>query len=719
MRVSALSVVALVPSFVAAQSPPKRTYIEARAYANAPARMAYSPSFVNRLRAPQGFRVNLFADKLGGPRMLAVGENGTVYVTRRDSGDVLALRDNGRGMAGAPRKVVTALPGVHGIAIASGRMYLATVHDIYVADLRADGSVGEPRAIVTDLPDGGQHGNRTIGIGPDGMLYVSVGSTCNQCAETNPENATLLRMQPDGSMRGIYARGLRNTVGWGWHPGTGDLWGMDHGSDWQGNDIPPEELNRIGRGNHFGWPYCRADRRVDNHISLEPKGSSKEELCPGTVAPALTYQAHSAPIQLAFYTGSQFPGAYRNDAFVAMRGSWNRLPATGYKVVRIRFGPDGQPRQFEDFLTGFLNEDGASFIGRVAGIAVTADGSLLVTDDANGAIYRVSYGGGGLPARTAGAAGAINYSGGEVGEVSSQTPAKRAPASPVATVRLVNERVAWRDSLSHPESVRLDADQNVLFVSNINGKSLDADGNGFISRLDADGVRGNLRWIESGRNGVVLNAPKGMAIVGDTLWVSDITVMRAFNRRTGAPITSVDLGPQGAAFLNDVAADPDGAVYVTDTELEPQPTGNLRHVKTDRIFRVNGRAGSVALESDRLQRPNGIAWDASGSRFIVVPFGGDTVMAWRPGGEEGGTAALQPLAVGPGLFDGVAIAPTGDIYVSSKATGSVYQLRGDKLEKVLDHLDDPADIEFDAPRDRIAIPMTATNRVEYYKVRRP
>src|SRR5688572_8652865 len=372
--------------------------VSSRVYANVPGKAEWEAAVVDRLRVPGGFRVSVFARGLGTARMLAVGEDGTVYVTRRDSGDVLALRDEGTGKAATPRKVITDLPRVHGIALHGGRMYLATIREVYVADVSADGSVGAPRALITGLPDGGQHPNRTVGVGPDGMLYVSVGSTCNQCLETNDEHATILQMALDGSRRGVFARGLRNTVGFAWNPDTRAMWGADHGTDYKGNEIPPEEINEIQNGLHYGWPFCYGNRVADAGYPLDPPGSTKVEFCPRTVAPTLTFDAHMAPMQIAFYQGRSFPAEYRGDAFVAMRGSWNRSPAVGYKVLRIEFR-DGVPTRSSDFLTGFLSQDGERHYGRIAGIAVARDGSLLVADDANGVIYRVSYGGSNSSAR--------------------------------------------------------------------------------------------------------------------------------------------------------------------------------------------------------------------------------------------------------------------------------------------------------------------------------
>ncbi len=389
---SAIIAVTLIGAATSAgQQRPEPRVVSSRVYTNAPAKAQWEPSVVDRLRAPAGFRVNVFASGLGTARMLAVGDDGTLYVTRRDSGDVLALKDDGTGKAATPRKVVTDLPRVHGIALHAGRMYLATIREVYIADMNADGSVGTPRAIVTGLPDGGQHPNRTVGVGPDGMLYVSVGSTCNQCIETNDEHATILQLALDGTRRGVFARGLRNTVGFTWNPDTRVMWGVDHGSDYKGNEIPPEELNEIQNGLHYGWPFCYGKRIADESYALDPPGSTKGEFCPRTVAPTLTFDAHAAPMQIAFYQGTTFPAEYRGDAFVALRGSWNRSPAVGYKVVRIEFR-DGVPVRTTDFLTGFLAQNGERHYGRIAGIAVGRDGSLLVSDDTNGVIYRVSHG---------------------------------------------------------------------------------------------------------------------------------------------------------------------------------------------------------------------------------------------------------------------------------------------------------------------------------------
>jgi glucose/arabinose dehydrogenase len=353
-----------------------------------PERRPATDALIRQLHVPPGFQVSVFARDLGNARMMLVGDDGTVYLSRPQQRDVLALRDrDGDGRADDRRTVLSGLDGAHGLALHQGRLYVAGVRRVVAADLR-DGAPSW-QTLIDDLPAGGQHGKRTIGFGPDGRLYLSVGSSCNACDETNPEHATILRARADGQERAVFARGLRNTIGFAWHPDTKELWGMDHGSDWRGDDQPPEELNRLVDGADYGWPLCFADRRPDPLFDSR-KAPDQAAHCRKTEAPALTYQAHSAPIGMAFYTGRQFPAEYRHDAFVAMRGSWNRKPATGYKVVRIRF-ENGRPVRFEDFLIGFLVEDGRAQFARVAGVAVAKDGSLLVSDDENGVIYRVAF----------------------------------------------------------------------------------------------------------------------------------------------------------------------------------------------------------------------------------------------------------------------------------------------------------------------------------------
>lgn len=275
-------------------------------------------------------------------------------------------------------------------------MYFTTVKEVFVADINRDGTLGEPQMIINDLPDAGQHPNRTLAV-RDGKLYVTVGSTCNACDESNAENATILQTNLDGTNRKIYASGLRNTIGFGWHPVSQKLFGMDHGIDLLGDNDQEEELNEIIEGAKYGWAYVYANAKLNPHNFVpKPLGLTNADWAKQSKNPVLLYTPHAAPMQMAFYTGTQFPTEYKNDAFVAMRGSWNRVPPSGYEVIRIRFDNAGNPQKIEPFLTGFLVKGGApggkdAHFGRLAGLAQMKDGSMLVTDDTNNIIYRISY----------------------------------------------------------------------------------------------------------------------------------------------------------------------------------------------------------------------------------------------------------------------------------------------------------------------------------------
>jgi glucose/arabinose dehydrogenase len=347
---------------------------------------------VSQMKVPDGFHVAKFADKLGKPRMLAVSDAGVVFVSRREQGDVLALIDKNHDGKADETRTAWKLPEAHGLAIHDKKLYVATINEVYAAPIHPDGTLGEPKKILDHLPDAGQHPNRTIGFGPDGQLYVSVGSTANGAYEANQENATLLVAPPDGPGRNVFATGLRNTIGFAWHPVTKQMWGMDHGYDWMGDDIPPEELNKIEQGHFYGWPFLWADNQENPERDPQQYGvGSYEQWKKKATGSVLSYPAHAAPMQMAFYTAEQFPPDYKNDAFIAMHGSWNRQNPKGYEVVRLHFDESGNPKEFSSFLSGFLVDSGTKMIGRPVGVAVAKDGSLLVSDDSGGVIYRISY----------------------------------------------------------------------------------------------------------------------------------------------------------------------------------------------------------------------------------------------------------------------------------------------------------------------------------------
>jgi glucose/arabinose dehydrogenase len=267
-----------------------------------------------RVRLPRGFSLSVFARELVNPRVLAVSEAGHVYVSRRAENDVLLLKDTD-GDGRADEKIsVASRPGLHGIAITGSTMFLVANKDLYRAEIQQDGKLGELTRLIRDLPDAGQHRTRTIGVGPDGKLYVSVGSTCNECEESNPENATILKISQDGKMRTIFASGLRNTIGFAWHPSTGELFGMDHGIDWLGDNEQREELNHIRQGRQYGWPFIYDDGRV-NPQSNPPGAMTAETWREISEKPVLSYTAHAAPVQMLFYTGGAVSGGISGRCF--------------------------------------------------------------------------------------------------------------------------------------------------------------------------------------------------------------------------------------------------------------------------------------------------------------------------------------------------------------------------------------------------------------------
>jgi Raf kinase inhibitor-like YbhB/YbcL family protein len=398
-------VLSLASCAAAAQQPDPVTDFEITGRVYEPQPIPPSDARIQQLSLPAGFTIHRYAEGLENPRMLAVADDGTVYVTQRQPGNLVMLKDVDRDGVIDSQAVVARIKDLHGIEIRDRKIYLVDVKRVYAADLHADGTLGPLQVITRGLPDGGQHPNRTLRFGPDGQLYLSIGSTCNACDEPNPENATLERVDVSTGKRKIFASGLRNTIGFDWVGNSGRLYGVDHGIDWLGDDEQTEELNEIVADARYGWPFVYDDDQFNPQD--EPMEMTQLEWADLSTSPVAGYTAHAAPMQMQFYRGTSFPNEYRASAFVAMRGSWNRKPASGYEVVRLMFEPSGDFIGFEPFVTGFLQEQpntapplpGAQpkphegFIGRPTGLAVASDGALLIGDDTNNMIYRVVYGG--------------------------------------------------------------------------------------------------------------------------------------------------------------------------------------------------------------------------------------------------------------------------------------------------------------------------------------
>lgn len=344
------------------------------------------------LHLPAGFAIALYADSVPNARSLARGERGTVFVGTREAGSVYALVDRDRGGDGRADTLYTVardLNSPNGVAFRDGALYVAEIHRVLRFD-RIEERLDRPPApvVINDrLPRAGHHGWRYIGFGPDGWLYVGSGAPCNICDNPDPRFATILRMRPDGSGMEVYARGVRNTVGFDWHPETRELWFTDNGRDWLGPDQPPDELNRapVPRGGrHFGFPYCHGKDIADPDF-----GAGRR--CADFIPPEAELDAHVAALGMRFYTGAMFPAEYRNQVFIAEHGSWNRVIPVGSRLTLVRFR-NGRPAGYEVFATGWLSAVKREAWGRPVDVLVMPDGALLVSDDRAGVVYRITYG---------------------------------------------------------------------------------------------------------------------------------------------------------------------------------------------------------------------------------------------------------------------------------------------------------------------------------------
>jgi glucose/arabinose dehydrogenase len=338
---------------------------------------------LDRIKLPAGFAISLYTDQVPGARSLTLGAHGTVFVGTRDR-VVYALVDSRN--AGHADRVVTVARGLdspNGVAFHDGALYVAETRRVLRYDAIEQHLDTPPKPVVVkgDLPGEGHHGWRYIGFGPDRRLYVAIGSPCNVC-EPKPPHGTITRMQPDGSGFEVFARGIRNSVGFDWHPETRELWFTDNGRDWLGDDSPPDELNHAPRsGLDFGFPYCHGgDIRDPEFGARRP--------CGDFVAPVVRLGPHVASLGMRFYTGNMFPAEYKNQIFIAEHGSWNRSTPIGYRVTHVRTEPS-QPPHYEPFAEGWL--DGGSRWGRPVDLLVMPDGALLVSDDHAGAVYRITY----------------------------------------------------------------------------------------------------------------------------------------------------------------------------------------------------------------------------------------------------------------------------------------------------------------------------------------
>lgn len=344
---------------------------------------------LERLNLPEGFKITIFADGIEDARSMAIGDNGTLFVGTRKANKLYAIQDlDGDYKADRTILLDTTLLVPNGIAFRDGALYVAEINRLLrYPDIEQHLlNLPKPEVIYDDYPTEAHHGWKYIAFGPDDKLYVPVGAPCNICdsATVDKRYASITRMNPDGSNREVYANGVRNTVGFTWHPETGELWFTDNGRDMMGDDIPPCELNRVSEaGQHFGYPFCHGGTVKDPEYG-------DQYPCSDFIAPVQPLGAHVAPLGIKFYRGSMFPESYKKYAFIAEHGSWNRSKKVGYRISMVQLEGD-KAVNYETFIDGWLDDQSQEAFGRPVDLLMLEDGSMLISDDFGGVIYRLSY----------------------------------------------------------------------------------------------------------------------------------------------------------------------------------------------------------------------------------------------------------------------------------------------------------------------------------------
>ncbi|MEE9331028.1 MAG: PQQ-dependent sugar dehydrogenase [Methylophilaceae bacterium] len=354
-----------------------------------------------QLNLPAGFEATVYAKLAVMPRMMAFGPQGNLFVSSAKSNQVIMLSDADKNGAAETQVVISnKLNAPNGLAFVGDSLLVAN-QDGIVKLIKENNIWSEPKPFISNLATGG-HTLKTIKLSPDNHLYINVGSSCNVCVENDPSRATILRYTAEGSPAGaipvvgrhklppIWAKGLRNSQGFAWHPTTREMFATNNGADMRSetkggkvnDELPPEHINQIKLGKHYGWPYCWGNQFTD------PNFPGSDGFCKATTPPAITLTSHSTPIGITFLDKSHFPGEFKQDAIVALHGSWNREELSGYKLVRIKF-KDGKPVAAVDFATGWLTNNRAW--GRPVDVVIGPDGALYVTDDRAAYIYRITY----------------------------------------------------------------------------------------------------------------------------------------------------------------------------------------------------------------------------------------------------------------------------------------------------------------------------------------
>jgi glucose/arabinose dehydrogenase len=569
---------------------------------------------LSKLKMPPGFKVEIYAE-VPGARQMALGTTGNVFVGTRGS-KVYAVVDKDKDRKA--EEVITLMDDLtvgNGVAMHEGSLYVAEQHRITrygAVDFDLNLPFMEMREVIYDkLPNKAHHGWRYLTFGPDNKLYASIGAPCNICDPKGIE-ASIIRMDPDGSNMEVFAKGIRNSVGMDFQPGANVLHFTNNGVDMLGDDIPHDELNAAPKaGMHFGFPFYAGGH------AQHPDWKDKKP--PQAVTyPVAEFQAHSANLGFKFYTGKQFPKAYQGNAIIAQHGSWNRSKPVGYQLMRVIFDEKNQVEKSEVFIDGWLNN--GEIWGRPTDVLQLADGSLLVSDDYNDVIYRVSYG------------------------------EKETAAAPLAA------SVKTLTGLTMPESSIVHADGRV-FITEIGGYGKNGDGK--VTVLNTDGTTATL--VDG------LDDPKGIDLYNNQLYVADLNKVLRIDLDGKKTVFAKTADFQGTpTFFNDIEIDGLGNVYVSDSGDD-----NGKYAAIYQITQA-GKVSQLLDENSGIKRPNGLLMDGP-NKLLVADFGSGKLFQMTFNAESG-KSKLTLLNSGFGAADGLVRDSDGLLYISDWGGGKVWQL---------------------------------------------
>ncbi|SFK70252.1 PQQ-dependent sugar dehydrogenase [Methylophaga sulfidovorans] len=612
---------------------------------------------LHKLKLPAGFHIDVYAE-VEGARQMALGQStGTVFVGTRGNNVFAVVDKNKDRKADKVVKILDDLKVGNGVAMHQGNLYVAEQNRIAIYpapgfDLNLP--FKQMREVIYDkLPDKAHHGWRYITFGPDNKLYVTVGAPCNIC---NPQGieGSIIRMNADGSDAEVYAKGIRNSVGMDFQPDTGTLYFTDNNVDMLGDDNPPGELNAAPKaGMHFGFPYYAGGKA--QHPDWKGKKAPQK-----VTFPVEEFQAHTANLGFKFYTGDMFPADYKGDAIIAQHGSWNRTSPVGYQLMRVTFDDNHQVTGQEVFIDGWL-QNGEAW-GRPTDVLQLSDGSLLISDDYNDVIYRVSYGD---------------------------------DKAPIKTVSSPSNNKTITD-LIMPESA-IAAPDGRVFITEIGefGKA----GDGKVTVIDKSGQKATLA--------TDLNDPKGIDLWNNELYIADVDhVVKVDMNGKVTVAADTKAFPGKPVFLNDMEIDGNGTLYVSDSGNDDGENAGIYQITQA------GKVSEILSDSSAIKRPNGLLMDGNDS-LLVADFG--TGDLYRMSISTGKTEALNK---GFGGADGLVRDSKGYLYVSDWQNGKVWQLVEPKAtpQLISDDFVSAADISLSADGQSIMVPDMKGGKLVYLPI---